>query len=110
MFASWSSRVPTTRSPGRKVVPMAREMANVMEVMLGPNTTPAGSALNNCPTVARVRSSSSSALCAASKSPPPQPLEPSESQLVMAVMAVSTTCVPAGPSKRAHPSLTPGKR
>ncbi len=98
------------RSPGCRVEPTAREKANVSDVMFGPNVTPWGSALNSRPTVARVRSTSSSAFCAAAKYPPPQPFEPSDSQVVIAVMAESTTWVPAGPSKRAHPSEQPGKR
>ena len=49
-------RVPTIRSPGCSVEPMAREIANVMLVMLGPKAMPCGSAFRNWPTVARVRS------------------------------------------------------
>ena len=102
MLASWSSLVPTIRSPGRSVAPTARRTANVSEVMFGPKHTPAGSAPRSCPTASRVRSSSRAHSSAAANGPPSAAVLPLAIQSVIAVMAESTICVPAGPSKRAH--------
>ena len=89
---------------------IARVNANVIEVMFGPKQMPSGSALYSCPTAARVRSMSASQASAASNAPPPQPLRPFDIQSVIAWIVTSTICVPAGPSKRDHPSRTPGNR
>ena len=48
--------------------------------------------------------------CAAAKTPPWFAVRPDRIQSAMASMAVSTICVPAGPSRRAHPSRRPGNR
>ncbi len=84
--------------------------ASVNVVMLAPKHTAAGVAPNNVATVARVPSSSASVASAAAKRPPLLALRPLVAQSVIAAIAESTICVPAGPSKRAHPSRTPGNR
>src|SRR3954447_13743444 len=78
--------------------------------MFGPKTTPRGSAPSSAPTVARVESTSSSVARPASNSPPWFALLPDRIQSAIASIAVSTICVPAGPSSRAQPSRSPGKR
>ena len=109
-LASWSRRVPTTRSPGRSVTPTARVKAKVRVVMLAPKQTPSAEAPSRAATLSRVRSSSASQASAALNEPPALALLPLDAQSVIASIAVSTICVPAGPSKRAHPSRTPGNR
>ena len=47
-LASWSSRVPTTRSPGRSVAATARVNASVSVVMLAPKATPPAGAPSSC--------------------------------------------------------------
>ncbi len=49
-LASWSSRVPTTRAPGRSVVATALVKARVNVVMLAPNTIEAGVAPSSAAT------------------------------------------------------------
>ena len=76
-LASWSRRVPTTRSPGRSVAATARVNASVSVVMLAPNTMP--SALRRRAASAtrwRVRSSSASQASAAANAPPALALSP----------------------------------
>src|SRR4051795_12994042 len=109
-FASWSRRVQTISSPGSSARPAAAANFSVSDVMLGPKTTPCGSAPSSAPTVARVESTSSSVARPASKSPPWFALLPDRIQSAIASIAVSTICVPAGPSSRAQPSRSPGKR
>ncbi len=109
-LASWSRRVPTTRAPGRNVAATARVKASVNVVMLAPNTIEAADAPRSSATRWRVRSSSASQASAASNAPPALALLPLAAHDVMASIAVSTICVPAGPSNRAHPSRTPGNR
>ena len=109
-LASWSRRVPTTRSPGRSVAATARLNASVSVVMLAPNTIPAGLTAEQRGDRRRARSSSASQASAAANEPPVLALSPLAAHAAMASIAVSTICVPAGPSKRAHPSRTPGNR
>ncbi len=109
-LASWSRRVPTTLSPGRNVAPTARVKASVIVVMLAPRQMPRGSAPSNVASVSRVRDISESHASAAVKAPPELALLPLDAHSAIDAMATSTICVPAGPSKRDHPSRTPGKR
>src|SRR4051794_11246441 len=109
-FASWSRRVQTISSPGSSARPAAAANFSVSDVMLGPKTTPCGSAPSSAPTVTRVESTSSSVARPASNSPPWFALLPDRIQSAIASIAVSTICVPAGPSSRAQPSRSPGKR
>ena len=108
-LASWSSRVPTTRSPGRSVRPMARVNAMVIVVMFAPKQMPPGSAPSSWPTVARARSSKASHASAAANAPPVLALAPLPAKSAIAWIATSTICVPAGPSKRAQSPRAPGK-
>ena len=78
--------------------------------MLAPKQTASGVAPSRVAIVALVRSSRASHASAAAKAPPLLAFIPLAAQFVIASIAVSTICVPAGPSKRAHPSRTPGKR
>ncbi len=109
-LASWSRRVPTTRSPGRSVDATVRLNASVSVVMLAPKTMPAGWPPSSVATRPRARSSRASQASAAANEPPVLALLPLAAHVAMASMATSTICVPAGPSKRAHPSRTPGNR
>ena len=109
-LASWSSRVPTTLSPGRNVAPTARLNENVSVVMFGPKHTPAGSAPNSWPTTDRVRDSRSAQSSVAANGPPAAAVEPLAIHAETASIAVSTICVPAGASKRDQPLLMPGNR
>ena len=102
--------MPTTRSPGLSVRAMARVKAMVIVVMFAPKQIPSGSAPNNVPNTPRVRSSSASHSFAAAKYPPVLALIPLLANSVIARIAESTICVPAGPSKRAQPPVKPGKR
>ena len=108
-FASWSNRVPTILSPGFKVRAIARVSAIVIVVMLAPKQMPAGSAPRNSPTTLRVDSRSASQASAAAKYPPVFAFEPVVAHSVIALIATSTICVPAGPSNRDQPSRKPGK-
>ena len=110
MLASWSNRVPTTRSPGRSVAPTARLNENVNVVMFGPKQMPAGSAPNSWPTTARVRDNRSAQSSVAVNGPPAAAVEPLAIQAETASIAVSTICVPAGASNRDQPLEMPGKR
>ena len=58
-FASWSRRVQTISSPGRSPPATARENAKVRAVMLGPKTTPPGSAASSSPTPRRAQATRS---------------------------------------------------
>ncbi|CAB4790011.1 unannotated protein [freshwater metagenome] len=109
-LASWSSLVPTTLSPGLRVRATARVNAIVIVVMLAPKQMPSGSAPNNVPTTWRVRSSRASQSLAEEKYPPVLAFEPPAAKSLIARIAASTICVPAGPSKRAQLLLAPGKR
>src|SRR3954452_5699841 len=109
-FASWSRRVQTISSPGSSARPAAAANFSVSDVMFGPNTTPRASAPSKAPTVARVESTSSSVARPASNTPPWLAFLPDRIQSAIASIAESTICVPAGPSSRAQPSRSPGKR
>ena len=58
----------------------------------------------------RVESVTSSVACPAAKRPPWFALLPERDHSDIASIAVSTICVPAGPSNRDQPSRSPGKR
>jgi hypothetical protein len=83
--------------------------AIVIVVMLAPKQMPAGSAPRNSPTTLRVDSRSASQASAAAKYPPVFAFEPVVAHSVIALIATSTICVPAGPSNRDQPSRKPGK-
>jgi hypothetical protein len=109
-LASWSMRVQTTSSPGRSVRPTAAASRMVIAVMDGPNATPRGSAPKSCATVARASATHASVAWAAANAPPWFALRPERMNAAMASIALSTICVPAGPSSRAQPPDRPGKR
>ncbi len=109
-LASWSSRVHTISSPGRSVRPAAAAKRIVRSVMLGPKTTPCGSAPSSVATLVRVAATSSSVRSAAANRPPWLALWPERMKSAIASIAPSTICVPAGPSSRAQPSRRPGNR
>ena len=96
-FESWSRRVHTISSPGRRSRPIARVIENTLLVVDGPKTNPAGSAPSNSPIVAWARSTSASHASAAANAPWLLALLPLRCQSADASIAVSTTCVPAGP-------------
>ena len=75
-LASWSSRVPTTRSPGRSVAATARVNASVSVVMLAPKATPPADAPSSSATRARARSRRASQASAAANAPPELALSP----------------------------------
>ena len=109
-FASWSSRVTTTSSPGDSVRPTAAESRIVIAVIDGPKATLSGSAPNSRPTAARACSTHSSVAYAAANTPPWLAPRPERIQSSIAAIALSTICVPAGPSRRAQLPAAPGKR
>jgi hypothetical protein len=109
-LASWSSLVQTTSSPAMSSRPAAAEKRIVMSVMLGPKATPAGSPPSSVATLVRALATSSSVRTAAANRPPWLALWPERMNSVIASIALSTICVPAGPSSRAQPSRRPGKR
>ena len=109
-LASWSRRVHTISSPGWSVRPAAAAKRIVRSVMLGPNTTPCGSPPSSVPTLVRADATSSSVRAAASNRPPWLALWPERMKSAIASIAASTICVPAGPSSRAQPPRSPGKR
>src|SRR3954452_9636573 len=78
--------------------------------MFAPKTTPRASAPSSSPTVERVRATRSSVARPASNNPPWFADRPERIQSAIASIALSTICVPAGPSRRAQPSPNPGKR
>ena len=80
-LASWSSRVHTTSSPGRRVRPTVAANRIVRSVMLGPKTTPRGSAPSRAPTEARACATTSSVACAAAKTPPWLALPPERGEV-----------------------------
>src|SRR5829696_9318943 len=98
------------RSPALNVPATARLNASVSVVMLAPKTILAGSPPSSVATCARARSSRASQASDAANAPPVLALSPLAAHVAIASMAVSTICVPAGPSKRAQPSHTPGNR
>src|SRR5688572_8056547 len=111
---SWSRRVQTSSSPGRRSRPIARESENTLAVVDGPNTKPPGSPPSSRPSVPWTSATSASQASAAANWPWLLALLPLRCHAAVASIAESTTCVPAGPSKRAHPwwlpSVTAGKR
>ena len=109
-LASWSRRVTTTSSPGPSVRPTAAESRIVIAVIDGPKATPASSAPRSRATEARARSTHASVACAAAKTPPWLALSPERMNAAIASIAVSTICVPAGPSRRTQLPASPGKR
>ena len=110
-LASWSRRVQTISSPGSSVRPTAPAKAIVSAVMLKPKTIWSGGAPSRAPALARADSTSSSVACAAAKTPPWLAPRPERIQASIASIAVSTICVPAGPSSRAQlEAARPGKR
>ena len=82
----------------------------VMAVMLGPKATPRGSPPSSVATLVRALATSSSVRWAASNRPPWLALWPERMNSAIASIALSTICVPAGPSSRAQPPRSPGKR
>jgi hypothetical protein len=98
MFASWSSRVTMTSSPGAQVVASARATSYVIWVIDRPKTTPPGSAPSRSATAARAPSTASSARCSASVTAPLL-LMPETSVRATASATTSGTCEPPGPSK-----------
>ena len=109
-LASWSRRVQMISSPGRSARPAAAEKRIVMSVMLGPKATPRASPPSSAPTLSRVLATSASVCRAASNSPSEFAPWPERIHSSIASIALSTICVPAGPSRRAQPSRRPGKR
>ncbi len=100
----------TISSPGASARPAAAENAIVSAVMLGPNATPRGSAPSMSATAPRASSTTSPDARACGNAPPSFAVRPERIQSVMASIALSTICVPPGPSRRAQPSARPGKR
>jgi hypothetical protein len=109
-LASWSSRVQTISSPGASARPAAAEKLIVSAVMLGPNATPRGSAPSIRATASRACSTISSEARAWGKAPPSLAVRPERIHSAIASIALSTICVPPGPSRRAQPSASPGNR
>ncbi len=110
-LASWSRRVQTTSSPGCSVRPTAPAKAMVSAVKLAPKTISPAGAPSSAPALARAEASSSSVAWAAANTPPWLAPRPERIQASMASIALSTICVPAGPSSRAQAaSARPGKR
>jgi hypothetical protein len=107
---SWSSRVQTISSPGSSVRPTAAAKDSVSVVMLGPNTTPSGSPPTNSPHTCRASAMNASVRSPASNAPPWLATMPERMKSAIASIAASTGCDPAGASKRAQPSRSPGKR
>ncbi len=108
MFASWSSRVTTTSSPGSQVAASERARSNVNAVMLRPNTMPPGSAPRRSPIAARAPSTIASAVRSAAVIVP----RLASGEVIVAATASATTagtCEPPGPSKCAYPAFSDGK-
>ena len=82
----------------------------VSAVIDGPKTTPSGVAPSSRATEARASATSASVRSAAWKAPPWLALWPERIQAAISSMASSTIWVPAAPSRRAQPSVRPGKR
>ena len=109
-LASWSRRVKTISSPGCSERHAAAAKRMVSAVIEGPKTTPSGPAPSSRATEARASSTSASVRSAAWKAPPWLAPWPERIQAAISSMASSTIWVPAAPSRRAQPSLRPGKR
>ena len=107
---SWSRRVQTISSPGDSSRTTVAAKRIVSAVKLGPKQTPDGSPPSSVATAARVEFTSSSVSCACLNWPPWLACEPERIQSAIASIAESTTWLPAGPSRRAQPSRSAGKR
>ena len=88
----------------------AAEKRMVSAVIEGPKTTPSAPAPSSRATEARASSTSASVRSAARNAPPWLAEWPERIQAAISSMASSTIWVPAAPSRRAQPSLRPGKR
>ena len=86
-LASWSSRVPTMRSPGRQSRAIERVNANVIVVMFGPNHTLGVGAPKKRAATSHVDASSSSVAALAANEPPQFALSPLAAQPCMASIA-----------------------
>ena len=109
-LASWSRRVHTISSPSASPRAAVAEKRIVSAVIDGPKATPSGAAPSRRPTLARVAATTSSLARACGKCPPSLAVLPERIHSVIASIAASTIWVPPGPSRRAHPSASPGKR
>ena len=109
-LASWSRRVQTISSPGRLARP-SRAKRIVSAVMLGPKTTPRGSAPSSAPTSRARAATTASVACAAAKAPPWLALRPGAHEVRHRLDRARrpSACRP-GPSRRAQPPRRPGKR
>ena len=95
---------------GPSVAATARVNANVRVVMFAPNTMPSGSAPSSSATRWRGSAPAAVAGVGGGERAAAVGVVAAGRPAAIASIAVSTICVPAGPSNRAQPSRTPGKR
>ena len=108
-FASWSSAVTTISSPGSSVRATAWASWKFSVVMFAPNAMPSSSAPMKSAAAARPRSITSSDCARGGEGPAEVRV-----RVAQAAVIASTTCLrdlrAAGPSKKAAPEASAGKR
>ena len=106
-FASWSSEVTTTSSPGPHVAASVRATSNVIWVMLRPKTTPRGSAPSRSATALRAATTVSSAMRSDAVTRPRLASGATRVRLTASATGAGTW-EPPGPSKWAYPAVSAG--
>ncbi len=107
MFASWSSRVTTTSSPGPQPADSTRDSSYVRAVALRPKTTPPGSPPVRSAIACRAATTTASARRSAAVTEPRLAI----GAVIVAATAWATAsgvCDPPGPSKWAAPPARAG--
>ncbi len=107
-FASWSSRVTTTSSPGAQVLASALETSYVRAVIDRPWTMPRGCAPRRSAIAVRKSTTHDSARRSAAVTVPRLAMA-AVRVAVTAAATTSGTCEPPGPSKWAAPCARAGK-